>query len=93
MLRVYVGAALIIAGIAALIEAQANRPGYAKLRPEVPRPEVASRVPPAHIGLSHTAYDLIRIGAWALVIFGGLIVVVWLIRLLLVWLGYVHSQS
>ena len=31
-------------------------------------------------GLSHTAYDLLRIGAWALVIFGAVLVVTGLIR-------------
>jgi len=31
-------------------------------------------------GLSHTAYDLLRIGAWAPVIFGALPVVTGLIR-------------
>lgn len=32
-----------------------------------------------HVGLSTTAHDLLRIGAWALVIFGALLVVVGLI--------------
>ena len=31
-------------------------------------------------GLSQTAYDLLRVGAWALVIVGGLLVIVGLIR-------------
>jgi hypothetical protein len=81
MWRVFGGAALVIAGIAAFIEAHSHKP-------PVPPPdrvyqdsegvhEVSVAVPAT--GLSHTAYDLLRIGAWALVIVGALLIVTGLI--------------
>jgi hypothetical protein len=45
-------------------------------RPQSRKKRVCSY--PGH--LSHTPYDLLRIGAWALVIVGGLLVVTGLIR-------------
>jgi hypothetical protein len=71
MRQVFIGAVLVIAGIAAFIEAHTHRPfvegeGFA-------REHEASH-------LSHGAYDLLRIGGWALVIVGGLLVVTGLIR-------------
>jgi hypothetical protein len=71
MRRVYGGAILIIAGIAGFIEASAHPPG-----PHEP----GLRLPPTPGELSPTAYDLVRIGAWALVILGGLTVILGLIR-------------
>jgi len=72
--RVFGGAALVVGGIAAFIEAQSHRPRI------VTEP---GRARGAYVeyatGLSHTGYDLLRIGAWALVIVGGLLVVVGLI--------------
>ena len=63
----FLGATLAVAGIAGFIEAQAHHP----LRPlAVPEP---SR-------LSTSAYDLLRIGSWALVIFGALLIVIGLMR-------------
>jgi hypothetical protein len=72
MLRVYAGALPIIAGIAGFILADRNRPIPAH------RPEVGLITPAS--GLSTTAYDLLRIGAWALVIIGVLTVILGLIR-------------
>jgi uncharacterized membrane protein HdeD (DUF308 family) len=82
MWRIYGGAIMVIAGIAGLIEAHSNRPAV------TPPPyaykdargihEVDVAVPIG--GLSQTAYDLLRIGAWALVILGALTVIVGLIR-------------
>lgn len=62
---------LIVAGIAAFIEAHSHQPETAL------REGGGERI--VHVGLSKTAYDLLRIGAWALVIFGALRVVVGLV--------------
>jgi hypothetical protein len=58
-----------------LIEADANSPGYAATAPRVVRRELGARIAPSHTGLSHTAYDLLRIGGWALVIVGVLLII------------------
>ena len=79
--RVFGGAALVIAGIVAFIEAPSNRPAV------TPPPYVYKDVQGIHevdvavpiSGSSQTAYDLLRIGAWALVIIGVLLIVVGLI--------------
>jgi hypothetical protein len=68
--RIFGGAALIVAGIAAFIEAHAHPPVTGLI-------ELPERGAPSH--LSHTAYDLLRIAGWALVICGVLLVVVGLI--------------
>jgi uncharacterized membrane protein HdeD (DUF308 family) len=67
MRQIFAGALLVVAGIAAFIEAHSHRPKPASWGEGTE-------------GLSHTAYDLLRIGAWALVIFGALLVVTGLIR-------------
>lgn len=79
MWRIFIGAALIVAGIAAFIEAHSHRPGSESF---CPGHEVECRLGTSitvHVGLSQTAYDLLRIGAWALLIVGGLLVIVGLI--------------
>jgi hypothetical protein len=84
MWRVFAGAALVIAGIAAFIEAHSHRPipagptGVGSGIGDIPSP--AS-------GLSQTAYDLLRIGGWALVIVGGLLVLIGLIGYSRGWRG------
>jgi hypothetical protein len=84
MFRVFAGAALVIAGIAAFIEGHSHRPVAATTLSTSPRlreaEERIGEVPHAATGLSQTAYDLLRIGAWALVIVGGLLVVTGLMR-------------
>jgi hypothetical protein len=76
MRQVFGGAALVIAGIAAFIEAHAHEPGsYVGWGPGLTAPYGLHRV-----GLSNTAHDLLRIGAWALVIVGALLVVTGLMR-------------
>jgi len=84
MWRVYGGAALVIAGIAAFIEAHSHAPAV-ESRCLHPSEEGECRLGPGshyevHLGLSQTAYDLLRIGAWALVILGVLTVVLGVIR-------------
>jgi hypothetical protein len=81
MWRAFGGATPVIAGIAAFTEASRHRPPvhspprvYADAEGIV---EVDVAVPKS--GLSQTAYDLLRIGAWALVIVGGLLVIVGLV--------------
>jgi uncharacterized membrane protein HdeD (DUF308 family) len=74
MWRVYVGAIMIVGGIAAFIEAHSHHP-VSGLRQVVlgrVRPIAGARsfaVPTE--GLSPTAYDVLRIGAWALVTLGA----------------------
>lgn len=72
MWRVFGGATMIIGGIAAFIEAHRNIPVPAK------QPELGLITPAS--GLSDTAYDLLRLGGWALVIFGTVFVILGLIR-------------
>jgi hypothetical protein len=78
MRRAFVGAALIVAGIAGFIEAHSHRPIYGcpwgAERCSVNAPNVLE---PG--SLDQTAYDLLRIGAWALLVFGALLVAVGLI--------------
>jgi hypothetical protein len=92
MWRVYAGAIMVIAGIAAFIEAHTNRPVAAYTPP--PKSALQSlqleRAGPGlrdwieigtpASGLSQTNYDLLRIGAWALVILGALTVLLGLLR-------------
>jgi peptidoglycan/LPS O-acetylase OafA/YrhL len=79
MWRVFGGAAVVIAGIAAFIEAHTHRPVTTPLADRVVARRAAELGLGLHTGLSRTAYDLLRIGAWALVIVGGLTVMVGLI--------------
>jgi hypothetical protein len=80
MWRVFGGAALVVAGIAALIEAHTHHP--LRCPGCVPSPFASSE--PSR--LSTTAYDLLRIGGWAVVIFGALLVIIGLI-------GYWGTQT
>jgi hypothetical protein len=81
MRQVFGGAVLVIAGVAAFIEAHSHRPMPAVPCPkEGPVPTIPPCTPTPASGLSNTAYDLLRICAWALVIIGGLLVVTGLIR-------------
>jgi hypothetical protein len=75
MWRVFIGAALVIAGIAAFIAADRHKPLV--LSPSLGTSFGGVAI---HRGLSPTAYDLLRIGAWALVIIGALLIVMGLIR-------------
>jgi hypothetical protein len=79
MWRIYGGVLLVVAGITALIEAHNNRPLRAELVVTSPGHPVL-HVPLRPGGLSDTAYDLLRIGGWALAILGALLVIVGLIR-------------
>jgi hypothetical protein len=79
--RIFGGAALVVAGIAAFVEAQSHRPmvrpaarSFRQAEEEVAAPRMI------HVGLSTTAYDILRVGAWALVIVGALLSIVGLIR-------------
>jgi hypothetical protein len=83
MWRVFGGAVVVVAGIAAFIEAHSHHPVAATVlstEPRIARAEQAAGVAPESAsGLSSTAYDLLRIGAWALVIIGALLIIVGLI--------------
>jgi hypothetical protein len=76
--RAFLGAALVVAGIAGFIEAGSHAPGVECLR-EVTEPGDHTCLQSQATGMTRTAYDLLRIGAWALVIFGALLIVVGLI--------------
>jgi hypothetical protein len=81
MWRIFTGAVLVVAGIAAFIEAHSHRPGMGQIFREIPNEGFRGQVAvPVHTGLSQTPYDLLRIGAWALVIFGALLIVIGFIR-------------
>jgi uncharacterized membrane protein HdeD (DUF308 family) len=79
---VVVGAALVIAGIAAVIEAHSHRPEVRYAPPRFSRGQVLGYLTLAgpSRGLSQTAYDLLRIGAWALVVVGAVLLVMGFIR-------------
>ena len=80
MRRILGGAVLVILGIVALIEASSHAPEYiCTLRLELGPPTCTARYLRAG-HLSQTAYDLLRVGAWALVIVGALVVLTGLIR-------------
>lgn len=70
----------MVAGIAAFIEASAHRPRVLPAARSFRQAEEEVAAPRSiHVGLSSTAYDLLRIGGWALVIFCALLVIVGLI--------------
>jgi hypothetical protein len=79
MWRIFGGAALIVVGIAAFIEAGSHPPEVES------RCRTGGKACPledfmyVHTGLSQTAYDLLRIGALALVIFAAVFLIVGLI--------------
>ena len=87
MWRIFIGAALIVAGIAAFIEVHSHAPSYEDVCRQANGEPCPNIVAPSqhHFSvlesghLSQTPHDLLRIGAWALVIFGGLLVIVGLI--------------
>ena len=85
MRRVFGGGVLVIAGIAAFIEAHSHRPITQYACPNGSEECKAAKLFAHHHGLSQTAYDLLRIGAWALVIVGVLLIVIGL-------LGYWGAQ-
>jgi uncharacterized membrane protein HdeD (DUF308 family) len=80
MRQIFGGAVLVIAGVAAFIEAHSHPPeleGRCRTGGIACPLEDFSNV---HTGLSQTAYDLLRIGAWALIILGAVTLIIGLIR-------------
>jgi hypothetical protein len=82
MWRIYCGAVMAIAGIAGLVVAGSHHP-------EAHHPPVdfggknvlgTLTLTSPESGWSQTAYDLVRIGGWALVVLGALTAIVGLIR-------------
>jgi hypothetical protein len=86
--RVYGGALMVVAGIAAFVEAHRNMPVAATTgtAPESALARAEFRTygavagPKPASGLSPTAYDLLGIGAWAPVVLGAITVVLGLVR-------------
>jgi hypothetical protein len=74
MWRIYCGAVAFLAGVSAFIVDYRNRPLDA-FRPY----DHGTRVALVE-GLSNTAYDVIHVGGWALIIAGFLLMVMGLIR-------------
>ena len=66
------GALLMVCGIAARIEAARHLCAYG--------PKAGVLTGACVVGWSPTTYDLVRIGGWALLIFGAVIVVFALVR-------------
>ena len=80
MRRAFIGAALLIAGIAAFIEAHSHPPELeSRCRTGGEACPLDDYIP-VQAGLRQAASDLLRIGAWALMIIGGLLVITGLIR-------------
>ena len=84
MVRIFGGAVLIVAGIAGFIEAHSHRPvpavvTRARALRERRLDEIGVPFHKAMSGLSQTAYDLLRIGAWALLVIGVLLSLVGLV--------------
>jgi hypothetical protein len=82
MPRISIGAALIVAGVAAFIEAHSHQPeAHHALPPGFNGPNVLGTLTltSPDTGWSQTAYDLVMIGAGALVIFGAVLLIVGLI--------------
>jgi hypothetical protein len=79
MWRVFGGAVLVIGGIAAFIEAHSHRPITHYVCPNGSEECKDAKLFAHHHGLSQTAYDLLGIGAWALIIIGAVLVIVGLI--------------
>jgi len=69
------GALLVVGGIAALIEASTHRPQYSAGVPGSGGFGAGFRT-----GWPTTTYDLVRIGGWALLVFGVVIVAFSLVR-------------
>jgi hypothetical protein len=80
MWRIYGGAIIVIAGIAAFIEAHSHPPELESRCRTGGKACLLEDFINVHIGLSQTAYDLLRIGAWALMVLGAVTVIVGLIR-------------
>jgi hypothetical protein len=80
MLRAYVGAAMVVAGIVGLVEAYSHRPIRAELIVTLPG-KPAQHYPLRPEGLSSSAYEVLRIGGWALVVVGAIAMVVVTIRM------------
>ena len=72
MARVFGGVLMGIAGIAALVEAYSHRPVWTAKYSREGFLEPAS-------GLPQIAYDMLRIGGWALLIVGVLLVIIGLV--------------
>jgi hypothetical protein len=79
VIRIYIGAALLVAGIAAFIEAHSHPPELESRCRAGGKACLLEHFIEVHTGLSQTAYDLLRIGAWALMIVGAVTVAVGLI--------------
>jgi hypothetical protein len=83
MRQIFSGAALLVAALALAAVAQANKPVDSTRAVYPPGPGSGETrfgpVIPAS-GLSHTAYDVLRVSIWALLIFGALLIIVGLMK-------------
>jgi len=75
------GALLAAGGVAALIVAGQHHPGVTSGGVVIPGTNQGTGFgPPVRYGWPTTTYDLVRIGGWALLIFGAVIVLFALVR-------------
>ena len=77
MRQVFGGASLIVVAFALGALDQRNKPVDAIYRYNEGGKDWES-IPAS--GLSHTAYDVLRVGAWALIVFGVLLIIVGLMQ-------------
>lgn len=77
MRHAFAGATLVIGGIAAFIETHSHAPEYT-CGTRSCEEDAAQHLVHGH--LQQSTYDLLRIGAWALVIFGTLLIIMGLIH-------------
>jgi hypothetical protein len=74
------GGLMMVTGIAGGIVAHEHHPAVIGGQVQVPGAGTGTGGPLVYVGWSMTAYDVVRIGAWALLIFGAIIVGFSLVR-------------
>lgn len=74
------GGLMMVAGITGGIVAHEHHPAVIGGEIQIPGGSASSAGPLVHVGWSMTVYDVVRIGGWALLIFGAIIVAFALVR-------------
>jgi hypothetical protein len=74
------GGLMMVAGITGGIVAHEHHPALIGGEVQIPGATVGNGGPLVRVGWSMTVYDVVRIGAWALLIFGAIIVAFALVR-------------
>jgi hypothetical protein len=71
---------MMVAGITGGIVAHEHHPALIGGEVQIPGDGISRGGPVVHTGWAMTVYDVVRIGAWALLIFGAIIVAFALVR-------------